>query len=286
MTSSMFRALLFASLLVTLAGCGAAREAGRPAAIAQREAKAMPASPAADEAGQPAAGAVPGQVLALPQNRMVIKTASLSLRVRDVDAAFTRAVRLAEASGGYVQASTRSAEGGDSAELTLRVPPDQFLPLITALDSLGTEESKSIGGQDVTEEYYDLDAELVNKQEVRARLFQLLDRAAKVQDAIQVEEQLERVGADINRIKGRMKYLTTMVGLSTITVSMHSEARPAAAEFLNWSMIGNGFVVAARILVRVIFFILQALVVLIPLGIIGGGIAWAVVAIVRRRRKA
>ncbi len=92
------------------------------------------------------------------------------------------------------------------------------------------------------------------------------------------------MGADINRIKGRMKYLTTMVGLSTITLSIHSDARPSAEEFLNWGMVGHGFVVAARNLVQVFFFILQALVVLIPLGAIGGGVAWRVIVFVRARR--
>jgi len=221
----------------------------------------------------------------LPAARMVIKTASLSVRVKDVDAAFARALQLTEAGGGYVQSSTQSAEGGQRADLTLRIPPDGFLPLISSLEALGTEESKSLGGQDVTEEYYDLDAELQNKVEVRARLFQLLERAAKVSDAVQVEEQLERVGADVNRIKGRMKYLQTMVGLATVNLSIYSEARPAAEEFINWSIIGHGFVTAARVLVRAFFFILQALVVLIPLGVLGGGIAWGVVAVLRARRK-
>ncbi len=249
---------------------------GRASAELEKSVDAA-AAPAADTAG-------PGQAMVLPSSRMVIKTASLTLKVRDVEAAFTRAVQLAEGSGGYVQSSTRSAEGGDSAMLTLRVPPDRFLPLIASLDQLGIEESKSIGGQDVTEEYYDLDAELSNKTQVRARLFQLLNRSVKVTDAIQVEEQLERVGADINRIKGRMKYLTTMVGLSTIELSIHSEARAGVEEFINWGLIGHGFVVAARILVRALFFILQALVVLIPLAAIAGGITWAVIAI-RRKRK-
>ncbi len=291
---SSFRTLsLLSCLCLVTAGCGAAREtagAGKPAPVAPVEMKDLAnPSPEAARAEAPApqgaAGSASDQAIVLPQTRMVIKTASLSLLVKDVDAAFTRAVSLAEGVGGYVQSSTRSASGGDSAELTLRVPPDQFLPLITSLDSLGTEESKSIGGQDVTEEYYDLGAELANKQQVRTRLFQLLDRATKVSDAILVEEQLERVSGDINRIKGRMKYLSTMVGLSTVTVDIHSQERPAAEEFLNWDMVGHGFVVAARILVEVFFFILQALVVLIPLGAVGGGVAWAVVRIVRKRRK-
>ena len=288
------RIAVFACCLLALAGCSRAREmaqAERPALTAPREDRSPAPASAAESSSMKAAGQ-PGQAaarpesdLALPQGRMVIKTASLSVRVRDVDAAFARAVQLAEGGGGYIQSSTQSIEGGDRADLTLRVPPEGFLPLITALASLGKLESKSIGGEDVTQEFYDLDAELQNKMEVRARLFQLLERASKVQDAIQVEEQLERVGADVNRIKGRMKYLKTMVGLSTVTLSLYSEARASAEEFINWSLVGHGFVVAAHALVQALFFILQALVVLIPLGAIGGGAAWGVVAFVRARRK-
>lgn len=232
------------------------------------------------------AGAAPASSqLALPSERMVIKTAYLTIRVTDVDAAFTRAVQLAETSGGYVQASTQSVTGGKRADLTLRIPPGGFLPLIKALEGLGTEEEKSIQGQDVTEEYYDLQAELSNKEDVQHRLLQLLDRAAKVSDAVEVEQQLERVGSDVNRIKGRMKYLDAMVGLSTVNLTLYSQEKPIPGEFINWSLIGNGFVVAARALVRIFFFILQALVVVIPLGAICGGIAWLVIRRLRSRNK-
>jgi hypothetical protein len=290
MKTSTIRTTLIACCLLALAGCS--RE------NAPRAGKAASSAPAVDTAIAPAqeaqspAGSAgltekarSTSAVELAQARMVIKTASVSLRVRDVDAAFARAVQLTEESGGYVQSSTQSIEGGDRADLTLRIPPGRFLPFIKTLESLGTEGSKSIGGEDVTQEFYDLDAELQNKTEVRARLFQLLDRAAKVSDANQVEEQLERVGADVNRIKGRMKYLQTMVGLSTVNLSLYSEARPSAVEFLNWSLVGNGFVVAARVLVQALLFILQALVVIIPLGAVGGGIAWGVVTVVRRRRQ-
>jgi hypothetical protein len=276
--------------LLALAGCSresAERAVEAPSPTTADEKNAAPARKEAattDSAGI-SENARSVSAVELPQDRMVIKTASVSLRVKNVDAAFARAVQLTEESGGYVQSSTQSAEGGERADLTLRIPPEGFLPLISSLEALGTEESKSLGGQDVTEEYYDLDAELQNKVEVRGRLFQLLERAVKVSDAVQVEEQLERVGADVNRIKGRMKYLQTMVGLATVNLSIYSDARPAAEEFINWSIIGHGFVTAARVLVRAFFFILQALVVLMPLGVLGGGIAWGVVAVLRARRK-
>jgi hypothetical protein len=221
---------------------------------------------------------------ALPQTRMVIKTASITLLVKDLDAAFSRAVQLAEAGGGFVLSSTESYEGGERADLTLKIPTDGFLPLIKALEALGTEQNKSISGQDVTEEYYDLGAQLENENAVRARLFQLLSKAAKVADAIAVEQELERVGNTINTIEGRMKYLRTMADMSTINLTLTTEARPAVEGFINWSLVGHGFVVAARVLVQVLIYILYTLVVLIPLAAIVGGVTWVVIRIVRLRR--
>jgi len=262
-------------------GCGRAESA--PEVMADMEfSRAAPAPSAADETS-PAAGISLPQAQTL-QARMIIKTAVLQIKVQDVEAAFTRAVQLAEGSGGYVQSSTRSVIAGDRADLTIKVPPDGFLPLIRSLESLGSSQSKSITGQDVTEEYYDLEGELENLLQVRGRLFELLSQAKRVDDAILVEEQLERIGSNVNRVKGRMKYLQTMTGMSTIDLTLASEARPVAEAFINWSFIGNGFVVAARALVRIFFFILQALVVIIPLGIVAGGAAWGVIRLLRARK--
>ena len=230
-------------------------------------------------------GTSAGSLANLPQERMVIKSATLAVRVNDVASAFARAVQLAETSGGYVQTSTESEEGGERADLTIRVPPHGFLPLLASLGALGTVTTKTITGEDVTEEYYDLGAELDNQVEVRGRLFQLLKQAVKVQDAISVEEQLERVGANVNRIKGRMKYLETMSGMCTVDVSLYSEERPASEGFINWGLVGHGFWRAAQILVGAFFVILQVLVVAIPLAVVLGAAAWGIVLLVRRVRR-
>jgi hypothetical protein len=133
----------------------------------------------------------------------------------------------------------------------------------------------------VTEEYYDLSAELENQLEVRDRLFQLLRQAKKVEDAIAVEQQLERIGGNVNRIRGRMKYLQAMVGMSTVTLGLSTDERPSAEPFVNWRMIGHGFFRAAQVLVRALFIVLQVLVVAIPLLIIAGAAAWGILLLVR-----
>lgn len=276
-------ALLAAALL---AGCGAeARTSGRAErSLMSESAPAAPAAEAtmdADTAEFAARSPAAEPATSLPSERMVIKTASLSVRVKDVAAANTRAIQLTEAGGGYVQSSSQWNEGGERADLTIRVPPERFLPLIGDLERLGAAEAKSISGEDVTEEYYDLDARLENLTQVRSRLFALLDRAVKVTDAVEVERELERVGGEVNQIKGRMKYLQTMTGLATVNLSLYTDEKPSAVPFINWAMIGNGFVIAARWLVGALFFILQALVVAVPLAAIGCAAAYGVIRLLR-----
>jgi len=274
--------VLLAGLL--LAGCGAAaRETGGERMLIGQASPAAPAAEAklAAEADSAAGFSTAEPSTTLPSARMVIKTASLSVRVKDVAAANTRAIQLAEAGGGYVQSSSQWNEGGERADLTIRVPPERFLPLIGDLEKLGAAEAKTISGEDVTEEYYDLDARLENLTQVRSRLFALLDRAVKVTDAVEVERELERVGGEVNQIKGRMKYLQNMTGLATVNLSLYTDEKPSAVPFINWAMIGNGFVIAARWLVQALFFILQALVVAVPLAAIGCAAAFGIIRLLR-----
>jgi hypothetical protein len=284
----VFSIALLAALAFALAGCGAAarEKADALGGVFLSEAPAAPADEAKRAADADGSGfSTPStSTFSLPAARMVIKTAALSVRVQDVAAANARAILLAESGGGFVQSSSQWEEGGVRADLTLRVPPQGFLPLMKSLETLGKVEGKSISGEDVTEEYYDLDARLENLGQVRSRLFALLDRAAKVTDAIEVEQQLERVGAEINQIKGRMKYLQNMTGMATINLSLYTDEKPAAEPFINWAMIGGGFVTAARWLVQALFFILQALVVLIPIAAIGGAAAYGILRLVRYLR--
>jgi hypothetical protein len=72
-----------------------------------------------------------------------------------------------------------------------------------------------------------------------------------------------------------------MTGMATINLSLCTDEKPAAEPFINRAMIGNGFVVAAQWLVQALFFLLPALVVLIPLAAISDAAAYSLVRPVR-----
>lgn len=125
--------------------------------------------------------------------------------------------KLALESGGYLVHRTDN-------EIKVRVPATVFDSSLEKVTKLGDELHRQVNVRDVTEEFSDLQTRLQNARAVRARLEELLKQAQKVEEALAVEKELERVAGDIERILGRLKLLSELLSFSTITVRF--EARP------------------------------------------------------------
>jgi hypothetical protein len=86
----------------------------------------------------------------------------------------------------------------------------------------------------VTEEYVDLDAQLRNLEATRNRLLGFLEKAVKVEDALEVNRALTDIQGQIERIQGRMKYLKQSAALSTVTVTFYPESKTPVVEEGAW----------------------------------------------------
>jgi len=166
-----------------------------------------------------------GTVVAEPADvvfeRMVIFTARLRLEVEKVDLTVYEIRLIAEDSGGFVTGmSTSKNEWG---VMTLRVPQDEFYDVIDEIEALGEVEERELKGEDITESYVDLEAQLVNLEREEERLVEILDIARNVDEVLKVETQLSRVRGKIESITGEMKYLEGRVELATITVTFREE---------------------------------------------------------------
>jgi len=168
----------------------------------------------------------------IPMERKIIKRAYLHIEVEDFETAASEVERLARASGGFVSDSSSHVTdtGHRRGSITIRVPQEGFLDVVEEIKKLGTVESTSISGEDVTEEYIDLDARLRNLQRQEERLLEILDNATTVEDILKVEEHLGRVRGEIERIQGRLRYLDNLVTLATITVELF-EPEPITHSF-------------------------------------------------------
>ncbi len=171
----------------------------------------------------PGAGFETRPVSPLPTmaTRMLIRTGNLRLRVEDVVKAHEEVSRIAREANGYVANTSLSSEQGPTfASITLRLPAEELDSVIARVSKLGKVLSKDISTEEVTEEYVDLSSRKRNLQREEERLLELLKRAGKVSDLLQVEQELARVRGEIEIISGRMRYLENRVSLSTLTVHL------------------------------------------------------------------
>jgi len=212
------------------ASARAAQASTARTAAQQAPATAGQASPAAAEDSAPDTSA---QIL----DRMVIRTAQLTLEVGDIEHALAQVRQIATNAGGFVSASDTHVDSSSGtshmiADLTLQIRSDSTDSVISDLRALGTVTAESSGSQDVTEEYVDLDSDLRNLQATESAILQLMDRATQIQDVLSLQRELTNVRGQIERIQGRKNYLQQRTDMATISVSLRlpgtSAANPAA----------------------------------------------------------
>ncbi|MBN2391785.1 MAG: DUF4349 domain-containing protein, partial [Anaerolineae bacterium] len=159
-------------------------------------------------------------------NRFIVKNADLQLTVENTDVAIDRLTQVVGDVGGYIISSRVWYQSWLDAEykyasVTLGVPVDQFEAAMRRLRDIAlTVDDERAGGQDVTDEYVDLESRLRNLEATRDRIRTFLDQAQTVEEALKVNEELKAVEAEIEAVQGRMNYLFDRASYSTITVEL------------------------------------------------------------------
>jgi hypothetical protein len=199
----------------------------------------------------------------------IIKTASLAIEVKDVPGSVEFLKNLAAQKGGYISSTNiqKNYNNRLTGSVILRVPAAEFETTLTGVKAIGTVKSVSTQGQDVTEEYVDLQAQKTSYQNQLAQYNEIMKKAVKVDDVITVQQQIDRVQKELNRLEGRLKYLDSRIDLSTITVNLQ-EPEPVGGET------GHNFVSTINEGISGFFGMIDAVIIifftLLPLIIIGG----------------
>jgi Domain of unknown function (DUF4349) len=265
-------AVVLALAAVAVAGCsvvggedagagGGATEAASPASQQDQAGKA-------GDSGR--AAAAPGKAHAATQVRLVdlgnriVRTATVDLEVGSgrLDEVVNRASDVVTRSRGiYVGSSTSvPGRGPASGEVTFRVPVDRFEAVLRELKGLGTYRGERSSTQDVTTEYVDLRGQLAAWRAQERVYLRLLGRARSIGDVVAVQNQLQQVQSNIERLQGQVNHLEDQSSFSTIVLNLSEPgaagpaAQPRTRLARAWATATSGLgVMAAAALVAVVW---------------------------------
>ncbi len=279
--------LFFIVAIMVLAACGVSTEMGgqqQPISLSSSE----------TEANYALASDVDSSAVLRPeQTRIVLKNASLTLVVDDAAAIINQIGALGESSGGWVVTSnsnkiaTISGTEVTQGTITIRVPADKLTETLNQIKSVAISvETENVTGQDVTQDYVDLNSQLGNLQAAEIQLQKIMDGARNTEDVLSIYNELVRVRGEIETTQGRIRYYDEAAAYSSISVNLIPQAIETPIQIAGWSP-GRTAENALAALINVLRFAADLLITIailvLPLVLIFGAPGWLVYRTLVRR---
>ncbi|NUM43243.1 MAG: DUF4349 domain-containing protein [Anaerolineales bacterium] len=233
---------IFVASIWLLASCAGAapaenfamEEVEAPMAFEETMGEAAPAAPLAEAEALDAPSGGGGVItevgntlpIAARDNRLIIKNAEMNLLVEDSETAIDLTTQVVTDVGGYIISSrVWYEEWGETSykhsTITMGVPVEEFERALRRLRELAIRVlDENASGEDVTDQFVDLQSQLENLEATRDRIRTFLDQAQTVEEALAVNEELSKVEGEIETIQGQINYLADRAAFSTITVTI------------------------------------------------------------------
>ncbi|MGV3466897.1 MAG: DUF4349 domain-containing protein [Heyndrickxia sp.] len=214
------------------------------------------------------------------QSRKVIYNASLNMEVKHLPDVQDKIRDFAGQMGGYIvdQRIDEETKERQTGYQTVRIPQKKFQAFLSKVKPLGIKvENQSISGQDVTEEYVDLQSRLNSKKLSEKRLTQFMNEAKDTKTLLEISNELSKVQEEIETLEGRIKYIDNQVDFSTVTINLFENKVVVPGldnnQLNTWEKTKKQFMKSINSLVSflswLIVFLIGNLPVIVLLGIIG-----------------
>ncbi|MDA0267947.1 MAG: DUF4349 domain-containing protein [Cyanobacteria bacterium] len=215
--------------LCLMASCGAA-----PESYSVSEADGAIAPPVTEAASAPA-GDSAAQLVSdtqVPQAKpQLIKRATLTLKLEDVDGAVDAIGELLLQQQGDVLSLQDEGTAPEErvprrVDMQLRVPQANLNPMLRSLKALGEVQYQSVTAEDVSNQLVDLQARIRNLRKSEEALLEIMERSGSVSDILAVSQELSAVRETIERAEAQLNNVQNQVAFSTITLTLESTAVP------------------------------------------------------------
>ena len=225
-------------------------------------------------------------------DRMVIHQAELSLKIKSLEKTSRWIEKKVEQYGGYIVESTLSHEEEMEEEMSgstiVRIPEKYFREFLHDTEGEAAKVlSRTVTGQDVTEQYVDLKSTLKSKRVVEARLLEFMKQAKKSEDLLKISADLAQVQGEIEVITGKMKYIENQTAYATVSLQLIQNGvivpEVSNKNLDTWEKTKKQFVESTNYILAAGSWLIVFIIGNLPILVILGGITW--LAIWNRRRR-
>lgn len=159
-------------------------------------------------------------------NKMIVYNATVRIKSDQIQDKIAEMTKLAESFQGFVLSMNTNGN------MVLKIPGKSLREFLNSVKKSVKEYYEEISANDVSEEYHDTALRLENAKKTRVRLLELYKQAKNVEDVLKIEAELGKTSETIERMEGRVKFLTDQVSYSRVTVyiSPFYHAPPARRE--------------------------------------------------------
>lgn len=202
--------------------------------------------------------------------RKIIRNADLRLEASSPEETQQKIAQVAESKNGFVIETSQTSSNvqtstRDIVNMTIRVPADKFEEAITEIRASGSRViQENVKGQDVTEEFIDIEARLKTQRALEAQFLEIMKRATTVEDTLNVQRELADVRGEIEKIEGRRRFLENQSSLSTIKIQIQTptslSANPTGFFYELKEALSTGFNAAMNF----VLFLVTAIIALLP----------------------
>jgi hypothetical protein len=280
--------LVFVSLVILFAGCSSNKSSTMNSAntLENRISAQDAAGITKNDAAKSTTATSEQQI-----SRKIVKTANLIVETLTYDKTISKLESLVNQYSGYVEGSTTEGQGlkntiqTRTAQYTLRIPSVKLNDFLNSVGSIGNITSKTIKGEDVTQDYFDKASRLTALKIQQASLQDMLKKSGNLDDLIKINNSLTDVNTQIEQLTGELQKLDSLVDLSTVNVTINEVLQiTKMAEKPDNSFGGQLLSVltdSLNALLMVFQVIIKIIIAILPFAIVFGGIAIIIIVLVK-----
>lgn len=151
------------------------------------------------------------------KERKLIISVDLSINSKDIEKSYKSIEEKVKEYKGYF-------ENIDSYKyryfIGLRIPKDNLYNFLEFIENNQNVQNKNINTEDITENYYDIENRIKNREALLDKFRNYLKEAKNIEEILSVEDRINNLTYEIERMKGNFENLTSLIEYSKVNITI------------------------------------------------------------------